>query len=136
MVFRRQYDGIVPPGLLIQPEEQVDRVERAGYRSTEQMVASLMSAGQRLMAFRATEFTGDMNPGPFQGSVDQVDLDARMDTVVKSGLEAVERVQSAASSARAVERAKKIEEAKALLKEAHNAQTPAPQGDGQASAVR
>lgn len=129
IIFRKQYDG-VPVGRRVFHElEQIDEVERAGYRSTKQMVHSLLAAGQRLVEFRATEFSGDLNPGPFQGSPDQVDLDARMDEAVQSGKEAFGRVQEASQKSRAEARAKKVQEAKDFLKEAQDASSPPPQGD-------
>lgn len=130
-IFRKQYDGLPLARRLFSPLEQIDEVERAGYRTTQQMVQSLQLAGQRLLSFRASEFTGDMNPGPFQGAVDQVDLDQRMAEAVESGKAAVGRVSAATKAAREAAHQKKVEEAKAFLQEAQNvaSQTP-PQGDG------
>lgn len=130
-MFRKAFDGVPVAGRVFHELEQIDQVERAGYRSTKQMVHALLAAGQRLVEFRAAEFSGDMNPGPFQGSPDQVDLDSRMDEAVQSGKAAFGRVQAASKASREAARAKKVEEAKAFLKEAQNAQqASSAQSDG------
>lgn len=130
-IFRKQYDGLPLARRVFGPLEQIDEVERAGYRSTKQMVESLLAAGQRLVEFRATEFAGDMNPGPFQGSPDQVDLDAKMQEVVESGEAAVGRVRAATKASREAAHRQKVEEAKAFLEEAQSVASPAPsEGNG------
>jgi len=87
--FRRAYDGLLAPPREFAPEEQLDKVERAGYRTTEQMVSSLLRAGERLVQFRAAEFDGVLTPDPLQGHIDPVDVEAAAKAAIERGRQIV-----------------------------------------------
>lgn len=64
-------------------------VDGAGYRPIAAMVASFRKAGIRLEAFRAAEFSGDMELNPLHRYyVDPVDRDEAMQAAIARGKEA------------------------------------------------
>lgn len=125
MEFQTPYNRLSKDYEPIKPQEEPDLIDRAGYRTTEQMVNELMRAGQRLEDYRRhAEFMSlDDVPEDYSGDptrkpdFDLTDIPVLYETVKRSDAEATDKIRQAQLVKMADEKARKIKEARELLAE-------------------
>lgn len=111
----------------VKPENEQDLIDRAGYRTTEQMVNELMRAGQRLEDYRRhaefmaledipEDYSGDPTRRP---DFDLTDVPRIYETVRREDSEKTDRLREAQAKKLAEEKARKLQEARELLAEAN-----------------